>query len=99
MVLTASRREFLTVAAAIMGSSVVMLGESVVTLALPSIAHTFEVPFSSLQWVVNGYNLSLSALILFGGSLGDLLGLRRVYLWSAAVFIALSLFCAMAWSA
>jgi EmrB/QacA subfamily drug resistance transporter len=99
MILRSSQREFLIVAAAIMGSSVVMLGESVVTLALPSIADTFAIPFSSLQWVVNGYNLTLAGLILFGGSLGDLLGLRRVYLWSAAVFVALSLLCAMAWSA
>jgi EmrB/QacA subfamily drug resistance transporter len=91
-------RESLIIAAAIMGSSVVMLGESVVTLALPSIAKTLGVQFSSLQWVVDGYNLMLSALILLGGSLGDLLGLRRIYLWSASAFIVLSLLCAMAWS-
>lgn len=90
--------EFLIIAAAIMGSSVVMLGESVVTLALPSIARSLNVPFSNLQWVVDGYNLTLSALILTGGSLGDLLGLRRMYLWSAAAFIVLSLLCAIAWS-
>ncbi len=87
----------LIISAAIVGSSVVMLGESVVTLALPNIAKTLDVPFSNLQWVVDGYNLTLSALILFGGSLGDLLGLRRVYLWSAAAFIALSILCALAW--
>ena len=91
-------RESLIIAAAILGSSVVMLGESVVTLALPSIARSLNVPYSSLQWVVDGYNLVLSALILLGGSLGDLLGLRRIYLWSAAAFIVLSLLCAMAWS-
>ena len=76
----------------------VMLGESVVTLALPSIARTFQVPFASLQWVVDGYNLTLTAFILLGGSLGDLFGLRRVYLWSAGTFLVLSLLCALAWS-
>ena len=91
-------REFLVVAAAIMGSSVVMLGESVVTLALPNISKSLDVPFSSLQWVVDGYNLMLSALILLGGSLGDLFGLRRIYLWSATTFIGLSILCAVAWS-
>jgi len=75
-----------------------MLGESVVTLALPSIGKTLQVPFASLQWVVDGYNLTLAAFILLGGSLGDLLGLRRVYLWSASVFLVLSLLCALAWS-
>jgi EmrB/QacA subfamily drug resistance transporter len=91
-------RNFLIIAAAIVGSSVVMLGESVVSLALPSIAKTLQVPFASLQWVVDGYNLTLSSFILLGGSLGDLLGLRRVYLWSAAAFLVLSLVCALAWS-
>ena len=91
-------RQILIIAASILGSSVVMLGESVVTLALPSIARTLQVPFQSLQWAVDGYNLTLAALILFGGSLGDLFGLRRVYLWSATSFIILSIVCAFAWS-
>jgi EmrB/QacA subfamily drug resistance transporter len=76
----------------------VMLGESVTNLALPTIGHYFAVPFSSLQWVIDGYNLTLSALILFGGSLGDLFGLRRMYLWSIAGFLCISLLCAYAWS-
>ena len=91
-------RNILIIAAAIVGSSVVMLGESVVTLALPSIGRTLQVPFASLQWVVDGYNLTLSSFILFGGSLGDLLGLRRVYLWSACAFLLLSLVVRLAWS-
>ena len=90
--------DILIIAAAILGSSAVMLGESVATLALPSIGRTLQVPFSSLQWVVDGYNLTLASCILFGGSLGDLMGLRRVYLWSAGAFLALSLICALAWS-
>lgn len=91
-------RNNLIIAASILGSSVVMLGESVVTLALPSIAKTLQVPFADLQWAVDGYNLTLSAFILFGGSLGDLFGLRRVFLWSAAAFALLSVVCAFAWS-
>lgn len=88
----------LIIAASILGSSVVMLGESVVSLALPSIGKTLGVPFANLQWVADGYNLTLASCILFGGSLGDIFGLRRVYLWSAAVFLVLSLVCALAWS-
>jgi EmrB/QacA subfamily drug resistance transporter len=91
-------RNILIIAASIVASSVVMLGESVVTLALPSISKTLQVPFANLQWVVDGYNLTLAAFILLGGSLGDLLGLRRVYLWSACAFLILSLVCAFAWS-
>lgn len=93
-----TRRELLIIITAIVGSSMVMLGESVMTLALPHIAATFGVSFSALQWVVDGYNLTLSALILFGGSLGDIFGLRRVYIWSAVAFVLLSLVCAFAWS-
>ncbi len=94
-----TRQQIVLTTAAILGSSMVMLGESITNLALPSIGHYFGVPFSSLQWVIDGYNLTLSALILFGGSLGDSLGLRRVYLWSTCAFIAISLVCAFAWSA
>jgi EmrB/QacA subfamily drug resistance transporter len=81
-----------------MGSSAVMLGESVVSLALPSMGKTLQIPFASLQWVADGYNLTLASCILFGGSLGDIIGLRRVYLWSACAFLALSVVCALAWS-
>lgn len=88
----------LIIAAAIMGSSAVMLGESVVTLALPSIGKTLQIPFARLQWVADGYNLTLASCILFGGALGDLLGLRRVYLWSTCAFLILSLVCALAWN-
>jgi EmrB/QacA subfamily drug resistance transporter len=94
----AKHRHFLIIAASIAGSSMVMLGESVASLALPSIGRTLQVPFASLQWVVDGYNLTLSAFILLGGSLGDRFGLRRVYLWSACAFLLLSLLCALAWS-
>lgn len=75
-----------------------MLGESVVSLALPNIGRTLGVPFTSLQWVADGYNLTLASCILFGGALGDMLGLKRVYLWSAWAFLALSIVCALAWN-
>lgn len=75
-----------------------MLGESVMSLALPSIGKTLHVPFTSLQWVAEGYNLILASCILFGGSLGDIIGLRRVYLWSACAFLVLSIVCALAWN-
>jgi EmrB/QacA subfamily drug resistance transporter len=94
-----TKQNLLIVITAIIGSSMVMLGESVMTLALPHIAETFNVPFSALQWVVDGYNLVLSALILFGGSLGDMFGLKRVYIWSTVAFLLLSLVCAAAWDA
>ena len=94
-----TKRELGIIAAGILGSSTVMLGESVVNLGLPSVARAFGGSFATLQWVVDGYNLALASLILLGGSLGDSLGLRRMFLWSGAAFIVLSLLCALAWSA
>ncbi len=91
-------RYWLIVLASIVGSSAVMLSESVANLALPAIQNTFGVSFSALQWVIEGYTLTLSAFILFGGSLGDSVGLRRMYLWSSLAFLGLSLVCAFAWN-
>ncbi len=93
-----TQRYWLIVLASIVGSSAVMLSESVANLALPAIQNTFGAPFSSLQWVIEGYTLTLSAFILFGGSLGDSVGLRRMYLWSSVGFLLLSLICAFAWN-
>ena len=93
------KKELGIIAAGILGSSAVMLGESVVNLALPHIGSAFNVPFSALQWVVDGYNLTLASLILLGGSLGDRFGLRRMFAISCLAFFVLSALCAVAWSA
>src|SRR5262249_42133025 len=49
----------------------------------------------SLQWILNGYTLSLASLILLGGSLGDRLGRRRIYVIGVVIFTAASLVCAV----
>ena len=56
-----------------------MLDATVVNLALPRIGEDLDAGFSQLQWIVNGYTLSLAALILLGGSLGDRFGRRRIF--------------------
>jgi len=78
------------------GSSIVILDGSIVNLALPKIATDLHVGFSSLQWITDGYLLSLSALILLGGSLGDIFGRKKVYLIGLIGFGASSLLCALA---
>ena len=82
--------------AVIIGSGVVFLDGSVVNLALPKMADTLHANFAGQQWVVDGYLLTLSALILLGGSLGDIFGRKKVYLWGALGFGLASLFCAVA---
>lgn len=91
-----SRRQFLALIATILGSGIVILDGVVVNLALPNLATGLHASFSGLQWVVDGYLLSLSALILIGGSLGDIFGRKRVYLIGLAGFGLSSLLCGLA---
>lgn len=90
-----SRKSWALVAT-IIGSGMVILDGFVVNLALPSISRSFSAGFSDLQWIVDGYLLSLSALILVGGSLGDIIGRKKAYLIGLYGFTALSLLCALA---
>jgi EmrB/QacA subfamily drug resistance transporter len=72
---------------------------SVVNVALPAMQHSLATSFATLQWVVNGYMLTLASLILFGGSAGDRFGRRRIFLAGVAVFALASLGCGLAPSA
>jgi EmrB/QacA subfamily drug resistance transporter len=83
-------------AATVLGSGMAMLDATVVNLALPRIAEDLDASFSQLQWVVNGYTLSLAALILLGGSLGDRMGRRRIFVIGAMWFTVASVLCAAA---
>ncbi|MBX4191076.1 MFS transporter [Candidatus Saccharibacteria bacterium] len=85
----------LTLIATIIGSGVVFLDGTIVNLALPKISFSLHAHFSDLQWIADGYLLSLSALILLGGSLGDILGRKRVYLIGLAGFGTVSLLCGL----
>ena len=72
------------------------IDSSAVNVALPSMQRDFQADAQALQWVIEGYALFLSALILLGGSLGDIFGRRRVFLIGIAVFAFASLACAAA---
>jgi EmrB/QacA subfamily drug resistance transporter len=91
-----NKNQRLALIAAIMGSGIVFLDGSVVNIALPSIAAGLHTDYSGLQWVVDGYLLTLSAMILFGGSLGDLFGHKRIFQIGIAGFAAASLVCGLA---
>jgi EmrB/QacA subfamily drug resistance transporter len=85
-----------TVAAAVLGSGAVFLESTVVTVALPSIGRDFELGMDGLQWVMNGYLLTLSALILLGGSLGDVYRRRVVFVAGLVGFAVASVACTVA---
>jgi EmrB/QacA subfamily drug resistance transporter len=69
---------------------------SVVTIALPAIERELAAPFETLQWVVNGYTLTLGSVILIGGAAGDRYGRRLIMLIGIAIFTAASVICALA---
>jgi EmrB/QacA subfamily drug resistance transporter len=72
---------------------------SVVNIALPAMQRDLATSFATLQWVVNGYMLTLASLILLGGSAGDRFGRRRVFISGILVFAGASLACGLAPSA
>jgi EmrB/QacA subfamily drug resistance transporter len=72
------------------------IDSTVVNVALPSIQATFQATVVDVQWVIESYGLFLGALILAGGSLGDLFGRRRIFLLGVALFAVASIFCGLA---
>jgi EmrB/QacA subfamily drug resistance transporter len=85
----------LALVATIIGSGVVFLDGTIVNLALPKISEGLHGRFSDLQWIADGYLLSLSSLILLGGSLGDIFGRKRMYLLGLSGFGVFSLLCGL----
>jgi EmrB/QacA subfamily drug resistance transporter len=84
------------VLAAVLGSGMTMLDGTVVNVALHTIGEDLDATLAELQWITNGYLLSLASLILLGGSLGDRFGRRRVFVVGTAWFAIASLACGIA---
>lgn len=82
-------------AAAIFGSSLAFVDGTVVNVALPAIQRDLSASVYQAQWVVESYALLLAALLLVGGSLGDRIGRRRVFLLGVGIFAAASIACAL----
>ena len=91
-----TKRQMFVLLATIIGSGVVLLDGTIINLALPALSKDLGVSFSGLQWVVDGYLLSLSALMLLGGSLGDILGRKKVYIVGLVGFGVSSILCGLA---
>jgi EmrB/QacA subfamily drug resistance transporter len=91
-----SRQQRLTLVATILGSTIVFLDSTVVNVALPAIASGLDAELAGQQWVVEAYMLTLVALLLVGGSLGDQFGRRRMFVAGLIAFGATSALCAVA---
>jgi EmrB/QacA subfamily drug resistance transporter len=79
----------------VLGSAVALLDSTIVNVALPTIGRDLGANLAGLQWVISAYALTLAALILLGGSLGDRFGRRRAYIWGVAGFAAASILSAL----
>ena len=86
----------LVLATTILASSLAFIDGSVVNVGLPAIGHSLRGSAEGLSWVINAYLLPLSALILFGGALGDRFGRRRLLNFGVALFAMGSAACALA---
>ena len=89
LALTEENRRWWTLGAMCFALFMIMLDNTVVNVALPSIQRDLHASLSALQWTVNAYTLSLAVLLVTGGRLGDIFGRRRVFL-SGVVLFALS---------
>src|SRR5271170_2785402 len=86
---------WLTLASATLGQMMVGLNGTVVAIALPSISRDLHASFSDLQWISNSYLLTLAALLIIGGKLGDRFGRRLVFMIGVVGFACVSVGCGL----
>ena len=85
-------------AATILGSSLAFIDGTVVNVALPALQTALHATVSDVQWVVESYALLLASLLLVGGSLGDLYGRRKIFLYGVVLFAGASAGCGLSHS-
>ena len=98
LALTEDNRRWWTLGAMCFALFMIMLDNTVVNVALPSIQRSLHTTTSSLEWTVNAYTLTFAVLLVTGGRLGDLFGRRRAFLFGVVVFGASSLMIGLAQS-
>jgi EmrB/QacA subfamily drug resistance transporter len=95
-ILAPENRKWLTLGAVAFGLFMIMLDNTIVNVALPSIQRDLHIGISELEWIFNGYALTFGVLMLTGGKLADLLGRRFIFIVGLAVFTGASLACGLA---
>src|SRR5438876_9877138 len=95
-IFASENRKWWTLAAVSFGLFMIMLDNTVVNVALPSIQRSLHLSDSSLEWIVVGYALTFATFMLTGGKLADLYGRRLMFIVGLAVFTASSLACGLA---
>ena len=83
-------------AATILGSSMAFIDATVMNVALPAVQSALHATLADIQWVVESYALFLAALLLIGGSLGDLYGRRKIFAFGVVLLSVASAWCGLA---
>src|SRR3954467_1614064 len=94
--LASENRKWWTLGAVSFGLFMIMLDNTIVNVALPSIQEDLGLKISELEWVVTGYALTFGALLLTGGKLADRYGRRLIFVIGLVIFTVSSLACALA---
>src|SRR4051812_12499735 len=92
----ARRNRWVALVVLCIGMLMIVLDQTIVNVALPSIQSDLDFTQSDLAWVVNAYLIPFGGLLLLAGRLGDLVGRKRVFLLGLAVFTGASLLCGLA---
>src|SRR6185436_18667939 len=93
---TEENKKWWTLAAVAFGLFMIMLDNTVVNVALPTIQRELGMQLSELEWIVSGYALTFAALMLIGGKLADAYGRRLIFVTGIVIFTASSLACGLA---
>jgi EmrB/QacA subfamily drug resistance transporter len=91
-------RKWSTLLVVLMCTVIVVLDNTILNVAIPTILRDFHTTLPSLQWVITGYSLTFATCLIIGGRLGDLYGHRRVLIVGAALFCAGSLLASESWN-
>src|SRR5215208_4359363 len=88
-------RKWWTLIAVCVATFMLLIDVTIVNVALPDIQRDLDASFSSLQWVIDAYALTLASFLLVAGSVGDRIGRRRVFTFGFALFTLASFACGL----
>ena len=91
-------RRWITLAVVVVAALIVVLDNSVLTVAIPTILRDFHTTLPAVEWVITGYALTFASLLIIGGRLADVFGQRRIFIIGAALFGTGSLLAALSWN-
>jgi EmrB/QacA subfamily drug resistance transporter len=93
------RKVWLVAGVVVLGAIMSILDVTVVNVAINTLAHDFDVPLTTIQWVASGYTLALATVIPLTGWAADRFGTKRLYMTSITLFVCGSVLSGLAWSA